>query len=63
MTLNILDFGMNIQQAIEVPRFYNHANGNLQIENRIPQDVKKALEAKGHKVTMMGDWAPTNVDR
>jgi gamma-glutamyltranspeptidase/glutathione hydrolase len=65
--LNILDFGMNPQQAIEAPRWSTRAfpaspfphtmyPGDLSVENRIPDAVQKALIAKGHKLTTSGAW-------
>jgi gamma-glutamyltranspeptidase/glutathione hydrolase len=65
--VNILDFGMNVQQAIEAPRWSTRAfpaspfphtmyPGDLSVENRIPEAVQKALIAKGHKLTVSGGW-------
>ncbi|MGH9839061.1 MAG: gamma-glutamyltransferase [Blastocatellia bacterium] len=49
--LNILEFGMDVQQAGEQPRF-RHFDSGLALESAIGVDVRKALEAKGHKLTM-----------
>ena len=57
--MNIIDFGMNIQTAIEAPRIYSQP-ASLALEKRIPVEVKKALEAKGHKVIMVDEWNRTN---
>ena len=57
--LNVVDFGMPLQEAIEAPKFssrhfpssvYPHtaSPGLLRIEGRIPYDVQRALQAKGH---------------
>jgi len=55
--LNILDFGMPIQEAIEAPRFVLDAEPNfykagagitVSIERRVPSEVRTALEAMGH---------------
>lgn len=48
--LNLIDFGMDVQQAGEQPRFRHFENG-LALESAIGADVRKALEAKGHKLT------------
>lgn len=48
--LNMIDFGMDVQQAGEQPRFRHFENG-LALESAIGADVRKALEAKGHKLT------------
>ena len=59
--LNVIDFGMGIQEAIEAPRgriyadpnFYNpEAEITARMESRIPEEVVKELEAKGHTIKM-----------
>jgi gamma-glutamyltranspeptidase/glutathione hydrolase len=64
--LNIIEFGMDIQSAIEAPRFrlmpeyrsYPASGVSMQIrpEARIAADVLRALEGKGHKVEPYLDW-------
>ena len=49
--LNILEFGMDVQQAGEQPRF-RHFDSGLALESAIGPEVRKALEAKGHKLTI-----------
>ncbi len=66
--LNMVEFGMNVQQAIEAPRWTTRSfpaspfphvmyPGDLGLEERIPEAVRKALEAKGHKVRVTGSWS------
>jgi gamma-glutamyltranspeptidase/glutathione hydrolase len=66
--LNMVDFGMNMQQAIEAPRWSTRSfpaspfphtmyPGDLLLEGRIPDSVKADLEKRGHKVTMRGPWS------
>jgi gamma-glutamyltranspeptidase/glutathione hydrolase len=47
--INLIDFGMNIQEAGEAARF-RHSAAGLAVESAIPPDVRAALEARGHKV-------------
>ena len=49
--LNMIDFGMDVQQAGEQARF-RHFESGLALESAIGADVRKLLEAKGHKLTM-----------
>ena len=49
--MNLIDFGMDVQQAGEQPRFRDFESG-LALESAIGSDVRKALEAKGHKLTI-----------
>jgi gamma-glutamyltranspeptidase / glutathione hydrolase len=56
---NIVDHGMNIQSALEAPRFTRKVFGGCEVllESRIPQTVRDALTAKGHQVKMQGDFS------
>ncbi|MEO7142481.1 MAG: gamma-glutamyltransferase family protein [Bryobacteraceae bacterium] len=65
--LNIADFGMNIQDAIEAPRWsttsfpaseFPHTMypGRISLEDRIPEPVRLALEARGHLIEVQGPW-------
>ena len=66
--LNIIEFGMDPQQAMEAPRvaslsfpnsFWPHAYhpGWVNIEGRIDSHVVAELRQRGHKVTVCDDWA------
>jgi len=46
---NVYDFGMNIQEAIDLPRLF-FRDGRLGVERGIPEAVRAALAAKGHDV-------------
>jgi gamma-glutamyltranspeptidase / glutathione hydrolase len=58
---NIVDHGMNIQMALEAPRFTKLTFGgcDLAIENRVTADVREALTARGHKLRVVGDFSDT----
>jgi gamma-glutamyltranspeptidase/glutathione hydrolase len=66
--LNIVEFGMTPQEAVEAPRFQtehffssfgNHefVPGRVMLENRIPRDTADALSTLGHRVTISGPWS------
>ena len=63
--LNLIDFGMDVQQAGEQARF-RHFESGLALESAIGGDVRKALEAKGHKLTpapgMFGGYQAIMID-
>ncbi len=70
--LNVADFGMNLQQAIEAPRyscmhapssFFPHdaAPGLVRLESRIDERVLEDLAARGHKVETRPPWCDGNV--
>ncbi len=68
---NVVDFGMNLQAAIEAPRvisrsfpwtFYPHAYepGVLQVEGRVARDVRDGLARLGHVIRDMPDFTPAS---
>ena len=56
---NVVDFGMNIQQALEAARFdkYSFGGCDLEMEDRVPAEVRAALTARGHQITVPGAYA------
>ena len=63
--VNLLDFGMPVQQAIEAPRLALDAEPNfykpgaaitVQIEGRVPAATIAALQAMGHQVRVLPGW-------
>jgi gamma-glutamyltranspeptidase/glutathione hydrolase len=72
--LNIIEFGMTPQEAVEAPRFdtqhyissfdnHEFRAGLLNLEARIPAEVSSALSSRGHKINTQSAWgtgsAPT----
>lgn len=72
--LNIIEFGMDPQEAVEAPRFdtqhyvssfddHEFLPGSLNIEARIPEKTVGDLKDRGHKVKVQSAWgtlsAPT----
>lgn len=53
---NLVDFGMNIQDAIEAPRLRGYAGMSLKVEGRVAPDTTIALTGLGHVVTRLPDW-------
>jgi gamma-glutamyltranspeptidase/glutathione hydrolase len=56
---NIADFKMNIQAAVEAPRFtkYTFAGCDVEMENRIPGNARNELTAKGHQIKVLGTFS------
>jgi gamma-glutamyltranspeptidase/glutathione hydrolase len=46
---NMLEFGLDIQQAIDLPRLFP-SGGKVQVEHGIPRDTCEALVKRGHAV-------------
>ncbi len=56
---NISDFKMNIQAALEAPRFSKHSfeGCDVALENRFSENVRNELAAKGHKIDLRGPFS------
>jgi gamma-glutamyltranspeptidase/glutathione hydrolase len=48
---NMLDYGMDPQQALDDPRIFWDAKGALQLEDGFSSELQAGLEAKGHTCT------------
>ncbi|HZM98509.1 MAG TPA: gamma-glutamyltransferase family protein, partial [Pyrinomonadaceae bacterium] len=72
--LNVIEFGMNPQEAVEAPRFdtqhyvssfddHEFLPGSLNVESRVSLKTIQELSQKGHKVKVQAEWgtlsAPT----
>lgn len=73
---NVIEFGMNPQEAVEAPRFdtqhlvssfddHSFLPGSLNVESRFDEAVIKELRQRGHKIKVQTAWgtlsAPTVV--
>jgi len=56
---DIVDYQMNIQSALEAPRFTKPTFGgcDVEMEGRVPVGVRDALSAKGHVIKVLGDFS------
>jgi gamma-glutamyltranspeptidase/glutathione hydrolase len=68
---NMVDFGMNVQEAVEAPRFcgysfpqspWPHRNfpNRLEIEGRVSQELVDALGDLGHQMEVVEPWGIRN---
>jgi len=66
--INLIDFHMNIQQAIEAPLWSSRSfpaspfphtmvPGDMSVEARIPEATRQALIARGHKLRISSSWS------
>ncbi len=51
LLLNILVFGMDLQDAVDAPRFRHLGGTRVALESPIPEDVRQALDAMGHRTS------------
>jgi gamma-glutamyltranspeptidase/glutathione hydrolase len=64
---HLVDFGMNVAEAVEAPRWRNTHSPTesniphvcddlLYLESRFPPEVRAGLESKGHQLKVMAPW-------
>jgi gamma-glutamyltranspeptidase/glutathione hydrolase len=57
MLLNVLDFGMNVQEAIEAPRVRVYRDTLIDAEARLSGATLDALRSRGHQVNVLDEWS------
>jgi gamma-glutamyltranspeptidase/glutathione hydrolase len=57
--VDIADFKMNLQAALEAPRFTKRtfASCDVELENRFPQKTRDELKARGHEIKLLGSFS------
>jgi gamma-glutamyltranspeptidase/glutathione hydrolase len=60
---NVVDFGMNIQGALDAPRFSKETfpGCDVNFESRIAASSRDSLAAMGHQIVMRGDYSSTRM--
>jgi gamma-glutamyltranspeptidase / glutathione hydrolase len=54
--MNLIDFHMDIQQAVVAPRISFVEPDVLAVESTIPESVRSELSAMGHNVSVDQNW-------
>ena len=57
MLLNVVEFGMAVQEAIEAPRVRAYRDRLVDVEGRILPETREGLAARGHQVNVVDDWS------
>lgn len=57
--VDVADYKMNIQAAVEAPRFTKKtfAGCDVELENRFSQKTRDELKAKGHEIKLVGSFS------
>jgi len=62
--VHLLDFGLNLQDAIAAPRFrWVDDVGDplparvMRMESRVPETTRDALAARGYEIDLLGPWS------
>ena len=56
MILNVIEFGMNVQEAVEAPRFRVMTGVDINMESRVSQQARDELTSRGHDIGLLGEW-------
>lgn len=54
MVMNLVDFGMNVLDAIAAPRISFSEPDLIAVEGGIDENVRRGLEARGHRLRIVG---------
>ncbi len=56
---DVVDYGMNIQSALEAPRFTNPGFDGCEflVEDRVPVEIRESLSKRGHKLQVRGAYS------
>ena len=56
---NVVDYGMNLQQAMEAPRFFKGGSSgcDVAIESRVPDATLRRLAEMGHSITVRPEYS------
>jgi gamma-glutamyltranspeptidase/glutathione hydrolase len=60
---NVVDFGMNVQAALDAPRFSKETfdGCDVNLESRVSTATRASLTALGHTLVMRGDFSATRM--
>jgi gamma-glutamyltranspeptidase/glutathione hydrolase len=56
--INLIDFGMNLQEAVDTPRIRHFKDMEVYLEDGIPEETASILSGKGHRV--IRELSPVN---
>jgi gamma-glutamyltranspeptidase/glutathione hydrolase len=57
MLLNFLEFGLNLQEAIEAPRIRAYRDRLVDAESRVSEATRAELGRRGHQINTIDDWS------
>jgi gamma-glutamyltranspeptidase/glutathione hydrolase len=57
MLLNVLEWGLDVQEAIEAPRVRVYRDRLVDAEGRIAAATRDELERRGHRINAIADWS------
>lgn len=61
MVINLIDFGMNLQEAVSAPRVSFVEPDSISVENGISESIREELAAMGHRLRVSGGLGSAHV--
>jgi gamma-glutamyltranspeptidase/glutathione hydrolase len=58
VAINMIDFDMNVQEALEAPRYRILGGRQVALEREVSHDVRRELAAMGHELFPYGEIPP-----
>ncbi|WP_411842677.1 gamma-glutamyltransferase family protein [Salinicoccus sp. HZC-1] len=52
VAMNLIDYGMNPQSALDAPRWQFKSGLEVEVEDRFDHDISRSLQRRGHKVSV-----------
>ena len=56
--VNLIDFGADVQSAVDAPRWRSMPDGELLLENRFPEATIERLAQQGHRIERLTYFSP-----
>ncbi len=52
----VLDWGLDLQAAVDTPRWATSTGGRLSVESRLSPAIREDLSSRGHQMQVAGPW-------
>ena len=56
LIVNVIDWGMDVQEAVSAPRFHVEQKEPIHVEAALPYGIGSELERKGHRLEVQPAW-------
>ncbi len=57
LLVSLIDHGLDVQEAIDLPRWFHESGRTLNLESRYPESTRRSLAARGHAIALLPEWA------
>ncbi len=56
LAVALIDMDLDVQEAIEAPRWFHESGRTLKLESRFPEEARRGLEGRGHELAPLAAW-------